>query len=72
MPWKAVPADDPFDEVEAVISRARLSVVEPSGARARRSLLSQLGVGWTVALCAMAVGAVLVAAFVYQPMMSLR
>ncbi|HVM63486.1 MAG TPA: hypothetical protein VMU14_01405 [Acidimicrobiales bacterium] len=70
MPWKAAPADDPFDEVEAVIGRARLSVVEPSARR--RSFLSQLGVGWTVALCAMAVGAVLAAAFVYQPMMSLR
>jgi hypothetical protein len=72
VPWKAVPADDPFDEVEAALNRPRLSVVEPSEPRRRGSFLSQLGVGWIFVLCAMAIGAVLVAALVYQPMMSLR
>jgi hypothetical protein len=67
MSWNALPADDPFD-VAGVEERPRLRVVEqgPDG------FISQLGLGWIIVLAAMAVGAVLLAALVWQPMMSLR
>jgi hypothetical protein len=64
---------DPFDEVDDApvpAERPQLAVVEPTGHH--DGFLSQLGVAWTIVLSILAVGAVLVAAFVWQPMMSLR
>jgi len=71
MVWKALPADDPLDQVDGTPDRPPLSVVATSGHR-DAGFLSELGVGWTVVLAVLAVGAVLAAAFVWQPMMSLR
>jgi hypothetical protein len=74
MPWKAAPTEDPFAAGPAG-ERPRAARAEPaddSRPAGVTALLSQLGMGWVVVLAALAVGAVLVAALVYQPMMPLR
>ncbi len=62
---------DPFDPAGDLLDRPPLAVVERSGAGSE-GFFSQLGVAWTIVLSLLAVGAVLVAALVWQPMMSLR
>jgi hypothetical protein len=72
--WKALPASDPFDGARdgaAAPERPQLSVVERSG-HGGVGFLAQLGMAWTVVLAVLAIGAVIAAAFVWQPMMSMR
>ena len=70
MGWKAVQVVDPFEAAapRAAEEQARLRVVE----RGREGFFAQLGAGWIVVLALLAVGAVLLAGLVWQPMMSLN